>query len=288
MDSSGPVTPAQIDAMISLLDDDSASVVGSCLAALVRHADQAEPVVRERLADADEELRGPLSHALTEIVSARTEDELVRHLAGTPDLERGSILLGRLIDPGEDPDAVPPALDALGEALATRVEDLEDEDEGRRMLTELLVRQHGLLGREAGEFERLDAVVHGTILRRRGMPLPLSIVWILVARRCGLPVVGLNMPARFLVGYGRDPESALMLDPFDGGKVIGPEECEAFLRAYGYPASVKRPEVASDREMLVRTLSNLLIIARGEKDRALEARCVRILRHGGDGRRRRD
>jgi len=281
------ITSKQIDAMISLLDDESSQVVDSCLAALVRHGEQAEPVVRERLADATGQLRGPLQQALTEIVSARAEAELVRHLGGRPDLERGSILLGRLIDPGEGPDGVPAALDALGEALAPQVEDVEDDEEARRLLTELLVRQHGLVGREAGDFDRMDAVVHGALTRRHAMPLPLSIVWILVARRCGLPLFGLNMPARFLVGYGHDPETALMLDPFDGGQVISAEECEAFLRAYGYPASVRRPEVATDREMLVRTLSNLLMIARNEKDTALEARCVRILRHGGDGRRSR-
>lgn len=54
------------------------------------------------------------------------------------------------------------------------------------------------------------------LARRRGIPITLSVVVIEVARRVGVDLCGIGMPAHFLVGDTTDPD--WFADPFHGGE----------------------------------------------------------------------
>ncbi|MGH9133088.1 MAG: transglutaminase family protein [Ilumatobacteraceae bacterium] len=61
----------------------------------------------------------------------------------------------------------------------------------------------------------------------RGIPITLSLLLVEVARRCGVELVGIGMPAHFLVGDAHDP--GWFVDPFHGGRAIDRAGCEALL-----------------------------------------------------------
>jgi len=71
-----------------------------------------------------------------------------------------------------------------------------------------------------------------------GLPILLSIVMVGVARRLGLPLVGVGFPGHFLVGVDTAHPAATDLpsgrgfwvDPFHGGRVLGQEELRASLK----------------------------------------------------------
>jgi regulator of sirC expression with transglutaminase-like and TPR domain len=114
-----------------------------------------------------------------------------------------------------------------------------------RALADLLGGVHGFAG-DRREYDRpensmLDAVLE----RRRGLPILLSVVYVEVARRAGLRVLGVGLPGHFVVGhFGTIPP--LLLDPFDGGASV-----EAPT-----PAHLLRPW--PPQEIAMRTLNNLV------------------------------
>ena len=61
-----------------------------------------------------------------------------------------------------------------------------------------------------------------------GIPITLSVVAIEVARRVGVTLVGVGMPAHFLVGDPTDQQ--WFADPFRGGVDLDREECRALFR----------------------------------------------------------
>lgn len=69
----------------------------------------------------------------------------------------------------------------------------------------------------------LDHVIE----RRAGIPITLSIVMIEVARRVGVPLVGIGMPAHFIVGSVEDRD--LFFDPFGGGRRLDRRGAQALL-----------------------------------------------------------
>ncbi|TXS54079.1 hypothetical protein EAO75_03700, partial [Streptomyces sp. uw30] len=86
-------------------------------------------------------------------------------------------------------------------------------------LRELLGERYGFRGC-AADYQRLESsLLHQVLVRRRGLPILLSVVWLEVARRAGAPVYGVALPGHFVVGFGAADEQVLA-DPFDGGRVL--------------------------------------------------------------------
>jgi regulator of sirC expression with transglutaminase-like and TPR domain len=275
---------SQVEAMIRLLTDTSDTVIEACRKALLDHAEMSEPLLRERLATADGEEAEAVRAALVDVVGARLEAPLIDHIMNAPSLEEGSILIGRLIDASELPDALTEALDALADQVAVALDESlgGDRDPTRdparelEVLTDVLAKQNTLTGTDPESADPWDAVLHGVTLRRHGLPLALCMTWLLVARRVGIPLEGLNMPGHFLLRQPRE-DGAVVIDPFHGGREVTPAECRTFLAESGYPAMEPEALAATDRDMLLRSLRNLVMIASRRRERELAARCARIL-----------
>ena len=270
------ISESQVEAMISLLTDSSDTVLAACRKGLRQHAELAEPLLRERLGEAGED-SSALRAALLDVVGARLEQPLADHLVHGPDLESGSLLIGRLVDPAAGPETVTAALDALGDQVSAELETPgHDPDRDLAALTAVLARPGGFAGVRPESADVMDVVLQGVCARRRGIPLAVCTAWLLVARRVGIPLRGVNMPGHFLVRHVR-PDGHVVIDPFGGGRPVREEDCRRLLSGAGYPAVDIALLDASDRDMLQRTLRNLVMFATRSGDRDLAARCARIL-----------
>jgi regulator of sirC expression with transglutaminase-like and TPR domain len=94
--------------------------------------------------------------------------------------------------------------------------------------------------------------------RRIGLPITLSIVTMEVGARVGLDIVGIGMPAHFLVRHEAPPQ--VYIDPFYGGEILDEAGCRARLAELlgadvPFDPAWLRP--APKREILARVLGNL-------------------------------
>ena len=64
--------------------------------------------------------------------------------------------------------------------------------------------------------------------RRLGIPITLSVLYMEVGQRLGLPLAGINFPSHFLIKCTALPAS-LFIDPFAGRQIIEEDELEALL-----------------------------------------------------------
>jgi len=77
-----------------------------------------------------------------------------------------------------------------------------------------LARHEGFTGNHDDYYEARNSYLNHVIERRRGIPITLCLVIIELARRVGVPAVGIGMPGHFLVRDGRDMDA--FADPFNG------------------------------------------------------------------------
>ena len=92
----------------------------------------------------------------------------------------------------------------------------------------------------------------------RGIPITLSVLLIEVARRRGIELVGIGMPAHFLVGDPHDPD--WFVDPFHGGRTLDRAGCEALLRDVTrdqVPWRDSHLDPTTHRAIIARMLNNL-------------------------------
>ncbi len=98
---------------------------------------------------------------------------------------------------------------------------------------------------------------------RRGLPITLACIFILVGRRVGLSIEGCSFPGHFLA---RDAQTQVVFDPFNGGRVLSAREIGALKKA----APAEMSEAAPAREIAARVLRNLSVAyyQSGEADKA--------------------
>ncbi|MFC4499994.1 MULTISPECIES: tetratricopeptide repeat protein [Streptomyces] len=138
--------------------------------------------------------------------------------AERPDLATLCLLIGAEADPELGPaglDAAQAELDRLAGELPYRPGGASAWAEAVRVL---LGERYGFRGSSA-DYQRLESsLLHRVLLRRQGLPILLSVVWMEVARRAGAPVYGVALPGHFVVGFGA-ADGQVLVDPFDGGQV---------------------------------------------------------------------
>jgi regulator of sirC expression with transglutaminase-like and TPR domain len=135
-------------------------------------------------------------------------------------------------------------------------------------LAELLGVRCGFRG-SPGDYQRLESsLLHAVLRRRRGLPILLSVVWMEVARRAGAPVYGVALPGHFVVGFG-PPEHQVLVDPFDGGRVLTDSDAELLVAgATGAPLDPSMLTPADPLDVVVRILNNIRAWAAARPERS--------------------
>lgn len=189
----------------------------------------------------------------------------------------GDLLAGLLaIDDAAEPRAVEDAVRAWADEVAARRERSSPLDAMRRVL----VDGAALTGDEDDYHAPDNSRIGAVLARRRGMPILLSAVWIVVGRRAGLDVRGVGMPGHFIVRLDDDARDDIFVDPFRQGRVLGVDDCRNIVRRLSggrvrWDDSLLDP--IDDRAMLVRVLRNLEASLARDDDDAGAYRAARML-----------
>ena len=206
-----------------------------------------ETLISERLQDVIEEIDG------------RQLEWEWRAWLHHPDLEEGCLLLSRLAYPDVEAEPYQGMLDAMAEELGGLVKHERWPDGVIRIINHYLYNEKGFHGNTVHYYDPDNSYLCRVLDQRVGIPITLSTVYLLLARRLNLPIHGIGMPSHFLVKCdvpGRD----LFVDPFNEGQSLTKAECASFLVNSGYGFKKGYLQPVTDQEILVRTMRNLLYI----------------------------
>jgi regulator of sirC expression with transglutaminase-like and TPR domain len=188
---------------------------------------------------------------------ARIAASLVQDPERDVDLVEAALLVAADFAPGLDVAAQRERLAALAEAARGPVLATWSDAARIEALNRFLFEREGFSGNRDAYEDPRNSLLHEVLDRRRGLPITLSLVYLDVGRRLGLPVEGIGFPGHFLVRW-RGKEDVL-IDAFNG-RVLSDEAVAGLLReALGHDAVFSRAELKpiSPHAFLVRLLSNL-------------------------------
>ena len=193
---------------------------------------------------------------------------------GQIDLARAALHVAMEERDALDVDAYVRRLDALASSIAPELAAFPSPVDALARMQELFARER-FRGNEMDYFDPANSFLDQVLERRLGIPLTLSIVYLEVGWRCGLPLVGVGFPGHFLVKYV-EPGGDHFVDPFEGARSITVAELRGRIGSMFGGGAVLRPEhlaAASKRDMLVRLNANLKTVYtdRGDLTRALAA-----------------
>lgn len=205
---------------------------------------------------------------------------LVRAPEPALDLARAALLVAAESDPRVDVDRQLHTLDSWAAALRDRLEPGWNNLQKLARLRHFLFEELGFRGDHQDYYSPSNVLLHEVMQRRLGIPLTLSIIFMELGWRIGIPFEGVGFPGHFLVRLTGEPRD-LLLDPFNHGRTVHEEDCRAMLREVtGGRLEFEGRLVASvsKRDMIARLLLNLKgSYLRSNQDEAALAAVDRLL-----------
>jgi regulator of sirC expression with transglutaminase-like and TPR domain len=246
----GDLKPEQVDA---LAPDAPASVA----------------VLRERahlLEQQAEQLRR-LARAVHE---KRVLDELVKALPDKEekaDLLRAALLVAKLDNDEADVDAYRKEVERMAKEVAAGLPKGADDKGKLDALNKYLFRQRGFHGSRGDYYHRSNSYLNEVIDDREGLPITLSVLYLELARRLGLNVVGVGLPGHFVVKHVPAKGEPQLIDVFEGGVPLSREEAGKRVMAFtGSPLREEQLAATGKRAVVLRMLQNLLGLAERDED----------------------
>jgi regulator of sirC expression with transglutaminase-like and TPR domain len=175
-----------------------------------------------------------------------------------------------------DPEAGLCELNTLAYQARLRLAGVVGSVERITVLNRFLFDELGFHGNTDNYSDPANSFLDRVLTTRTGLPITLSVVYIEVGRRLGLPIHGLALPGHFLTRYA-DGDTEIVIDPFNRGRIWSRVECERqIVAAFGAQAGVVMERVMAPptkRAILARMLRNLKnsYVEAGDFGRALAA-----------------
>jgi regulator of sirC expression with transglutaminase-like and TPR domain len=195
------------------------------------------------------------------MVRARFEAIMQAGAANLP-LDEAALLISGAIQPGLDVDHWLGELDQLAAGCAEAQTDVTAE-----AVADHLFSSGHFAGNRTAYYDWHNSCLDRVIATRTGIPISLSVLMIEVAKRVGVELQGVGMPAHFLVRSSVDPE--VFFDPFDGGRRLDPAGArELFERVTGaqVPWNDRYLDPTPNRDIVIRMLNNLKGVFAGRSD----------------------
>ena len=161
------------------------------------------------------------------MVSAQSPWEKFIDLAIMPpgqiELDRSALLLASIFDPKLDVELELKNMDTMAKVATRRIGYTDNHLTAVNKLSEYIFDELGFAGNSSDYYDPKNSLLHEVLSSRRGIPITLSLLYIEIGRRLGIPLTGVGMPGHFLVGH-RDI-TGLFVDPFNGGILLNEAEC---------------------------------------------------------------
>jgi regulator of sirC expression with transglutaminase-like and TPR domain len=252
------MSAARRDALLGLLDDPSPSVRKALLAHL---SELGRPGVQFLQEVAHGSHRVLARYAVSYLDEIKFCDPVAEFRAFIRsmnyELETGALLLSRTVSPALDAAACCATLDQIAARCRELITLPATTREQCRMINRVLFHEWGFHGNVENYTDPLNSLLDQVLTRRKGIPLTLSTVYLLVAARLGLELEPVGLPGHFIVGSFTE-KKPFFIDPFDRGILLDTDEVFALLRANKIVPKSTDLMPTPVREVLCRNCRNLV------------------------------
>ncbi len=123
-------------------------------------------------------------------------------------------------------------------------------------INQVLFGEYHFTGNQIDYHNPNNSYLHRILETGQGIPISLSILYMLIAKRLNCPVFGVSMPAHFILKFDNG-EDEIFFDPFYEGKVYTRQACLSYLGEIGTDNREEILQGCTNLDILRRVLRNL-------------------------------
>jgi len=172
------------------------------------------------------------------------------------DLEQAAWILAQTRYPGISLEGYLALMDSFASELRERIDLTAEPRQVLGAINDYLFRELGFQGNEDNYYDPENSYLNRVVDRRKGNPINLCLIYLLLARRLRLPITGIGLPGHFICRYQSTAEE-IYLDPFHGGKLLTKGDCVQYLVHGNFSLRYDHLTPVSPRRMMLRICGNL-------------------------------
>lgn len=213
----------------------------------------------------------------------RTQESIRRLLAVIGDkddfdLLRAALEIARLDEEEIDVDDYVRQVDRMVREIREKLPEKADAAARLAALDKYLFAENGFHGSRFDYDHRANSYLNRVIDDREGLPITLSVLYLELARRLDLNVVGVGLPGHFVVKHIAPDGAEQLIDVFEDARRMTRDDAAKLVRDRAdQPLTDDLLRAATRREIVTRMLRNLLGLAQRKPDRAAMLRYLETL-----------
>jgi len=194
------------------------------------------------------------------------------------DLLRLALLVARIDNPELEIETYVADVARIVEAIQDKLPDKADDRQRVQAVDQHLFQNLGFHGSRTLYYHRSNSYLNEVIDDREGLPISLSVLYIAIAARLDVKVVGIGLPGHFVVRCEPKQGEGFLIDVFDRGKRMTRQQAEELaVNNTQAPFRNEYLEPQSKQAIVVRMLRNLQGVAIRSEDRESLLRYVDTL-----------
>lgn len=251
---------SEIKSLLKLLDDDDQHIYQTARERLLAHAEAVLPYLPE--VSPSNSVMARRTAEIRELITRSVYKEQFRNLKrdenGDVDLEEGVFLIARQRFVQLDSKKYVSLLNDYAVELKEILSSIGDNTEIMRRTISFFVDEKGFTGNFTDYFNENNHYINRVLESKSGIPITLSIVYLLVGKRIDLPLRGIGLPGHFTMRFSFGGTN-VYFDPYNQGKILSVNDCTELVKKQGYEFSEAYLKPVTNRQILERMLRNIII-----------------------------
>ena len=254
----GAMGPLREQSIISLIDDESPVVRAAVCEELKRQGEEGIAFLKRTSLQSNRILASHARQFLEELEGPDSVTRFIEFIRSLHfELETGCLLLNQTVFPEMDTSECCMMLDAMGARCRELMVLPSTPWEKCKVLNRVIFHEYGFRGNVENYDDPLNSFIAHVLRRRKGLPITLCILYILVAQRCGLDLEPVGMPFHFLVGCFSE-KVPFYIDAFARGKFRTAQELKAVLERHNVEPLMEHIAPSPIWDVLRRCCRNLV------------------------------
>lgn len=259
---------SKVSALINMLDDPDERVFVAVSNQLISLGREVLPAVETTLDNCFDDV---LLERLTMIRDLIYRDTLAEELSYWSKQDENDLLKGFMIASRTDNWHLDD-VEILSQMAAIRTDVWIELHEGLTAMENIRVINHVLYNIHRFEANKEDisapenSYIHTLLRSKKGSPLTLGIIYLIICRQLGMPVYGVNLPQHFVLAYLTQPniyrptknDILFYINPFNRGALFSRHEIDHFIGQLKIKPDPAFYLPCSNRDILKRLFNNLI------------------------------
>lgn len=261
----------EIGTLISLLEDNDAEVLDVVKDELLKQGAPILPQLEKAWETAsDLKLQERLENIIHHIQFSSAKNRLMNWVSeGAKDLLLGATYVAQFQYPGADYYKLNKSIEIISKDIYLSENRSLSAIEKVKLLNYVIYELNHFSRNTSNFYSPQNSFINQVLETRKGNPISLGIVYLIIAQKLKLPIYGVNLPKSFILAYMNEyrhyespditNDILFYINPYNKGTVLNKREIDHFIAQQKLSPQLDFYSPCDNKSIIMRMLTNLII-----------------------------